>query len=317
MISVIVPVYNVGDYVEKCLESIIKQTYKDFELVLVNDGSTDMGMEKAWLYLLDRDVEYKIINKKNGGLASARNAGLEEASGEYVVFIDADDAVSEDFLQNLYDAFTDETDFTFCAYKFVKKQSPPLDDKKDKTVYGREELLEVFLKRSISFVVPSMLFRKSFLLENKLFFDEELRFSEDQPFIWNVILHSNKSVFLHKQMYGYYIRDNSIMTSSSYEKISNSHAEFKTVIEKTFNDYPEYKETETMIVPRWQLGALYTSSNLLDYDDYKKIYDEMQGRTILKRLIHIKEKKAYLLATVCSLSPKMLYWLCRKLNLNG
>ena len=72
-----------------------------------------------------------------------------------------------------------------------------------------------------------------------------------------------------------------------------------------------------MILPRWELGTLYTSANLLDYPDYKKIYQMMDGRSVLKRVMGIKEIKAYLLATVCSMSPRFLYELCKRMNLNG
>ncbi len=317
MISLVLPVYNVEDYLVNCLKTIANQEYRDFEVILVNDGSKDRSIEYAKEYLKDTDMDWKVIDKENGGLASARNAGLKAAKGDYVAFIDTDDAISKDFLSRLIHVLEDDMDFSFCAFRFVKKQEVPDTEDPGMRIYDQQSLMDAFLKRNIAFVVPSMLFRKSFLLENDLFFDEKIRFSEDQPFIWNVILHSKRSIYLNKQMYGYYVRENSIMTGSSYEKIINSYREFKEVISRIFADHPEYQRTKELLLPRWELGALYSSARIIDYDQYLKIYEEMDGRSIFKRIRGIGEIKAYLLASVCSASPKLLYNLCRRMDLNG
>ena len=315
MISVIVPIYNVEKYIINCLESINNQNYKDYELLLVNDGTKDNSIKIAEDYLKDSTINYRIINKENGGLASARNTGLKEAKGEYVVFIDSDDTISTDFLDRLIKEIKDGIDFSFCNFEYVKRQSPPVDNNEDKIVFDKDSLLVAFLKRSINFVVPSMLFNKSFLINNNLFFDEEMKFSEDQPFIWNVILHSNKAIYLKQKMYGYYLRENSIMTSSSLNKIKSSYKEYCSFVDGLINNNKEYKNILDMIVPRWSLGTLYTSAKLLDYKEYKELYTLMNGEKILDNIKAINDRNSYLLAFVAKLSPKLLYDLCRKMKL--
>ena len=98
MISVIIPVYNVKNYLEECVDSILSQTFSDFELILVDDGSTDGSSEICDRYLSDSRV--KVVHKENGGLLSARKAGVEQVKGDYVCFIDSDDYVANDFLLN-------------------------------------------------------------------------------------------------------------------------------------------------------------------------------------------------------------------------
>ncbi len=317
MISLIVPVYNVEKYIEKCLESIVNQDYKDFELILVNDGTQDNSINLADDYLKDKDIEYKVINKENGGLASARNAGLKVAVGEYISFVDSDDYIAKDFLSTLLDALIKENaDYSFFFFLFVKKQEIGNNDNREEILFNRDELLKTFLKRTINFVVPSMLFKKEFLDKNELSFNEGLRFSEDQPFIWNVILNTNKAIYLYKKMYGYYIRENSIMTSSSLDKIMNSFKEYSTYTNDLFSGYPEYKDITDKVLPRWELGTLYTCARLLDYKDYKKVYEAMDGKSILNRIKGIGENKAYLLGFVCSMSSKLMYKLCRMMELN-
>ena len=318
MISVVVPVYNVEKYIVKCLESITNQDYRDFELLIVNDGSTDKSIENAKIFLADKNIDWRIINKKNGGLASARNAGIKEARGKYVSFIDSDDVISESFLSLLVKEIeSGDYDFSFCNFEFVKEQKEPKDNNNDRIVFNKEELLDRFLKRTIRFVVPSMMFRRSFLSDNDLLFNEKIRFSEDQPFIWNVILHSNKTIYLYRKMYGYYIRENSIMTGTSFERILNSFNEYKLYTNEIFKKHQEYSYITDKALPRWELGSLYTSAKLVDYKDYKRLYNEMDGKSILNRIKGIGEINAYLLAAVAKVSPRFLYELCRKMDLNG
>jgi len=101
LVSVIVPVYNVENYIEKCIESIIRQTYKNLEILLIDDGSTDKSSDLCEKYA-ERDSRIKIFHKENGGLSDARNFGIEHAEGEYLTFIDSDDFVDEDYIEFLY-----------------------------------------------------------------------------------------------------------------------------------------------------------------------------------------------------------------------
>ena len=101
MISVIVPVYKVEKYIEQTLESIYKQTYKNFELVLVDDSGNDLSMELAKKYLSDKDIKVKYLKQPNGGLSSARNLGLKSSEGDFVCFVDSDDIIAETYLEEM------------------------------------------------------------------------------------------------------------------------------------------------------------------------------------------------------------------------
>lgn len=122
-ISIIVPIYNVEKYIEKCIQSILNQTFSDFELILVNDGSTDSCGEICDKYkkLDDRII---VIHKVNGGLSSARNAGIDIARGEYIGFIDSDDYIHEKMYEILYNnAITYNSDIVICKKEmFMKKR---------------------------------------------------------------------------------------------------------------------------------------------------------------------------------------------------
>lgn len=109
-VSVIIPVYNVEEYIEKCLDSVVNQTLKEIEIIVVNDGTKDNSMKKIEKYFSDSRI--KIINKQNGGQSSARNAGLAISKGEYISFIDSDDFIEEKMLEELYNE-SENTDIVF------------------------------------------------------------------------------------------------------------------------------------------------------------------------------------------------------------
>lgn len=317
MISVIISLYNVEKYITACLESVLAQDLQDFELILVDDGSADESVKTAKSVLEGTDVRWQILQKENGGQSSARNLGLKKAAGEYVVFLDSDDVVSPDFLSRLSAAISEDTDFSFCAFRYVKEQIPCTDDDERVIAFGKPELIDAFLKRTISFVVPSMMFRRDFLLKNDLFFREEIRYSEDQLFIWEVIFKAEKSTYLPRKMYGYYLRERSIMTGSPYDKIVSSYEVYAYFCRELENKYPEYSGQIRLILPRWELGTLYTSASLLDKEEYRDVYCMMDGKTMIRRIKGIGELKAYALSLICSISPDLLYSLCRKVDLNG
>lgn len=124
-VSVIVPVYNVEEYIEECIESIVNQTLKEIEIIIVNDGTKDNSMKKIEKYLSDSRIV--IINKENGSISSARNAGLKIARGEYVTFIDSDDFIKITMLEKLYDQ-TSDFEIIFSDFIFYNNNSKKIED---------------------------------------------------------------------------------------------------------------------------------------------------------------------------------------------
>ena len=124
-ISVIIPVYKVEKYLKRCVESVVNQTYKNIEIILVNDGSPDKCGEICDKYARI-DSRIKVIHKENGGLSSARNAGLDIASGDYIMFVDSDDWISEVSLEKLYDYIEADYDIINFKFSFVKENSKEL-----------------------------------------------------------------------------------------------------------------------------------------------------------------------------------------------
>ncbi|MDR1195919.1 MAG: glycosyltransferase [Endomicrobium sp.] len=183
-VSVIVPVYNVEKYLKQCLDSIINQTMRDIEIICINDGSTDGSLSVLEYYAL-KDNRIKIIDKKNGGLSSARNSGLRKAEGEYISFVDSDDWIDGNFLETLYDAaVSNDADISRAPYKecFSDKQVDGYIVKLFALRHSKKDTLGV---NEHSIIVWNSLYRHSFL--KSVFiggdcFDENILGAEDIPF---------------------------------------------------------------------------------------------------------------------------------------
>lgn len=312
-VTIVVPIYNVEKYIYKNIQSIVNQSYKDFNVILVDDGSLDNSSQIAEELLKTNNINYKIIRQNNRGLSGARNSGLKSCKTKYVVFVDSDDILHKDFLLELVSSMeSNDCDISIANYKFIKKQNEVFGENKgEKLIFEKKDMLDIFLKRTLQFVLPSMIFKTDILKNNSLFFSELVNFSEDQLFIWESIFLSKKICYLTRELYGYYIRPNSIMTSTSNKKIIDSHRIIKEKYDyfyKTYN-YDSFKYA----LPRWELGALYTSSKILNYKQFVEVFIEFDGKTISKRLNGFKEPKAKVLSKILRFSKRFFYIICRRI----
>lgn len=205
-LSIIIPVYNAEKTIERCINSILNQEFKDFEIILINDGSTDRSGEICSTYV-NKDSRIKLYSQSNGGVSSARNVGLREAKGEFITFIDADDYIEEECYKKLEDKLKG-TDLIFYHYiyenekngdrtKIYNKNLKNLRDntKNFKMLYtsGKGEHRDgVFIDESISIFIWRIWFRREFLLKNNIKFNEKLRLSEDRIFLQQILLKEPK-----------------------------------------------------------------------------------------------------------------------------
>ena len=196
IISIIVPLYNAGQYIKRCVDSILSQTFCDFELILVDDGSKDMSAKICNDYA-SKDSRVSIIRKVNGGVSSARNSGLECIRGGYFVFIDADDYVVPDYLENLFHE-AEDADMIVCGYKSFQQN---VQDKNvikaayPNKIYDNHNITSLLSEKmnDLPFrTVWSKMFRTSILKENNLYFDKDMIFGEDTKFVLEYMLHAKK-----------------------------------------------------------------------------------------------------------------------------
>lgn len=220
-ISVVLPVYNVADYLRKCLDSLVNQTFKDFEVICVNDGSTDLSLSILDGYALT-DSRFKIVNQENQGLSGARNTGIEHVQGEYVLFVDSDDWLEENALKELYNHVkvfnSDISMFKFKNYyedtsEFSEGPFTNLECIDPSFFTGNfsyYDVLDIIFK--ISHAPFNKLYKTSFLKDIDAKFLHG-SYYEDLEFFYKVFLKAKKVSVLPEFLYFYRIRDNSISTT--------------------------------------------------------------------------------------------------------
>lgn len=248
-VSVVVPVYNVEDYLAECLDSLVAQTLDDIEIICVNDGSTDNSLEILNKYQKDDD-RIVIINQENHGLGAARNAGLNRSNGEYVYFIDSDDYLIPNALEDLY-ASADEKSLDLIIFKLInfydetgeKFQTPYYDmtflkDSVSDSVFNFRDIKDILFKISVS--APGKFFRRDLISHMR--FPEGIIF-EDNPFFIEAIFKADRVYFYDEYLYERRIRENSITTAQGVknEDILEISDMLIDITQKS-GHYPEFRQ---------------------------------------------------------------------------
>lgn len=214
LISVIVPVYNVEQYLVQCIDSILNQKYENFELLLVDDGSTDRSGEICDVYE-KKDKRVRVFHKKNGGVSSARNVGLDNAKGEWIAFVDSDDIVTPNYLSELYSDVKSDVDLVIQKYFIFKdylKDERFLEAIKETDIYDKSDLQKLIVEYHLykNGHIWSKLYKQEFIQNNNIRFQEEISFCEDYYFLFQYLdVIYGKVVCSYVANYFYRDRDNS------------------------------------------------------------------------------------------------------------
>ncbi|CUQ11738.1 Hyaluronan synthase [Turicibacter sanguinis] len=315
-ISVIVPVYNVENYIVECLNSILNQTFEDIEVIIVNDGSTDNSMDKI-KKIIKGNNNIQVINKNNGGLSSARNEGLMYAKGEYVIFIDSDDFIETDFLQNLYrEAKQYNLDIACGGYKkFFSEERIEEKKRKEKiielgVVEGNQFLLAQLENQDYRMEVWDDLYRREFLLNNNLIFTEDL-LHEDEEFTPKSLLLAKRVKLVNTYGYLYRQRENSITTSKTtiknIESIYYIIYEFKKMFDQSKNDVEKKCLSQLIcIMIDIYFCKIHLSNELQKFDLAKKLNIYKITRDLDKNHLTFKQKLKYNIPYLALLNFKRL-----------
>ena len=270
LISVIVPVYKVETYLDRCVQSIADQTYRNLEIILVDDGSPDNcpAMCDAWA---QKDGRIRVIHKENGGPSSTRNAGLDAAQGEYLCFVDSDDWVHPQYVELLYNTCTEyDVSISGCDYSIVSDYVPfESAVSKACTLYDTEQALEQFIHgRLFRAVVWNKLYHRNIL--------KDVRFPvgrnrEDEFFSFQVLVKAPRLVYIDAPLYSYYQRPGSFMNSVSVHHLDvlDAYLERMAFLKKNYPRlYLADKATFCITCVNFYLGAKQLDSQ--DRHEYRR-----------------------------------------------
>lgn len=272
--SMIVPVYNVEDYLGRCMDSLMHQTYTDIEMILVDDGSTDHCPEMCDDYA-KRDNRIKVIHQENGGLSDARNKGLKNAVGEYVLFVDSDDYIETDtcekfarYTENgcdilLGDAFIEGGRWAEGVHSFLYTPAVLTD-----VIDGPTFLKKILRKEKALFYAWQSAYRREFLLKNQLAFQHGI-FYEDLEFIPRAFLEANAVVCTRIPFYHYIRRENSITMQKDQSKNNADMLRVCSQLEARFRNM-EDEELRCLLMDFLSSIALsrIASKKIYHYQDY-------------------------------------------------
>ena len=206
-VSIIVPVYKVEKYIKKCVDSILSQTFTDFEVLLIDDGSPDHSGDICDKYASTHDC-IKVFHKNNGGVSSARNVGLENALGDWITFIDADDFVSPTFIEHLYQEIINHPDIDFVQAGCLRYENGIISTENSYNYTYSEDKILLFNKlRGLTF---SKMFRRDIILQYNLLFDTQMKVTEDLVFTLDYASYVSKYSFISETGYYYRQREESL-----------------------------------------------------------------------------------------------------------
>lgn len=217
-ISIIVPIYNTEPYLARCVDSILSQSFTDFELLLVDDGSTDGSGAICDVYAA-KESRVRALHKENGGVSSARNVGLDNASGEWIAFADADDEMLPSGLQLLVDGLSDDVDMVIGGYVIYDEEEKliySIDTRIEKSISSESAAREMYEPTDYKYqgYVWNKLVRQSLVKDAGLRFAEDIVFNEDRLFMTELICASGRDVFYNTiPVYKYYERQGSAVMS--------------------------------------------------------------------------------------------------------
>lgn len=216
LISVIVPVYNTEKYLERCIKSIINQSYKDLEIVLINDGSTDNSLAVCNTFA-EKDKRIKVYSFSNAGVSHARNFGIQHAHGEYIYFVDSDDEVENDGIQKMVDSFESNCEFVIAGYNeiepnenFVKKTWG------QRKINKYEAMNSVLDENGVGGYLWNKLFRSTIIKKNNLKFDDNIYVWEDVLFVMQYLVNCENIQLISDSVYKYCRRTGSAVEFSKF-----------------------------------------------------------------------------------------------------
>ena len=286
MITIIVPIYNASMYLRKCLESLYHQSYKKMEILLINDGSTD-NSEKICKEFVKKDSRFKYMYKKNGGVSSARNVGIEQAKGDYIIFVDSDDFCTNDMIDNILPKLTKNKLLCFGYFRIFK-------NKKEKEVLSKTHQLNINKNmykyiidtESIGGYLWNKVFDTKIIKKYNIKFNEKIHFIEDMLFVIEYTNYITEIKYIEAPLYFYRMRKSSVSSDLFNSKNLSMLEALKILIER----FRENEEINTLL----KYNYLYNYYRLKSKNNQEKNKIIGNEKEYIKQLGKKKKIKIYI-----------------------
>ena len=308
-VSVIVPVYNNCEYIGNTLDSIINQDFDDFEIIVVDDGSTDDSLEIVRGKLSSSAVSYEIIHQDNAGVSQARNCGINKSRGDYLVFVDADDFIARNHLSELYNGETD-----FSLIQLVKKDGDNLSVPYSfpESLISCNDFIKMELNMEIPFNFCQLIYKASIIKENNIKFTPNLIYGEDTEFALKALSFGDKISISNEVTYYYIQHGQSAIRTSEFRRFE---------IVDIFENLAKYYQTQgkddlaNLIITSRIPKAIFGNMNYFFYNDYDfdEVISKMRQLDLFTKLSKFEgNSKFKFKIKLFLLSPKIYYKMWKK-----
>jgi glycosyltransferase involved in cell wall biosynthesis len=301
-ISIIIPVYNVENYIAKCIDSILAQTFTDFECILINDGSTDNSGNLCNQYA-KQDDRIIVIHQENAGPSSARNAGLDKAKGEWIGFVDSDDWCDIDMFSQLYDnAVKNNADVSACGWKCISQDNIETYTQGKEYIYnGFEAIIEMFGNKYFAGYIWNKLIKAQYFSEYNIRFDINITPFEETLVLYKILKQIKKVFYLPIPYYNYVANPNSITHKSPLSWITSLPA-FEIMDSLETNKLLKQK----ILLKKLDMLSSACYTELTDYDDSRYIIFLKIARKHIFQILFLLEipLMARISRCLCLFNPK-------------
>lgn len=298
LVSIIVPVYNVENYLSRGIDSLLCQTYSNIEIILVNDGSTDNSRNICEKYQ-NADSRVRLISQKNKGLSGARNTGIAQANGEYIMFMDSDDYVAEDIVELLLKEIGEST-FSMC-FPYIVNEGKNAENSgaefKPTEIISRKDFFKRALKDEYWFSACAKLYKKS-LFEKAMFPNGKIH--EDIFFFCSIFNEIENVAVVNSYKYFYFIRKSSITTSPFKMQNMDLIEATDKLCKKITVQYDDLSDQAVIRMCHARLAAAKKIVILQNYDGYKEILDQFRSEIKKNLKIMILSKKVSSIERIAS-----------------
>lgn len=292
LVSVIIPCYNCETYIVETLDSLNNQICKSIEVLCINDGSSDNTVSVIRDYINSSPLSIRLINQNNSGVSKARNRGIDEAKGDYVLFLDSDDIINKHMIEQLLSSMDDDVDVSYCkmSRNIVKVTSADYDFIPIRKEVNRDEMMDFLLYSMGEVCFTCYLYKKSILDNYNIRFSEQTKYFEDREVNWKYLCHCQKGFFIDAPLYGYRMNDSSVTKSPDLSRITDSlEASFR--VKEYVKEYAPnfFERISDYLIPRVTWSILKDYSIFGDFSMIKTFEEKYPVKDSIIKLVKTKD----------------------------
>ncbi|MBR2343772.1 MAG: glycosyltransferase family 2 protein [Clostridia bacterium] len=310
-VSIIIPCYNCEALIDETLDSLVNQTFKNFEVICVNDGSRDNTLQKLEAWSEKGCLNMRLVNQENAGVSRARNVGISEAAGRYILFLDSDDCLHPEFIKRLVQGVElSGADVSYCLLSRDRKSvfGTVLSEDNWYAEQNQAEMMHNLLYRMGEIGFYCYIYETSTLRENNIFFDEKTRFFEDREFNWKYLCHCQSAALINQPLYWYRVNPNSVTQNKTVRWITEDLDAVIRVEQYLFEHECEfYPELKSYLFSRVIWGKAKRFAVGRSKELFRRLMSEYDVRSCMKRTAKDKNKLVALASRLYLIHPSLFY----------